>query len=42
MNKKQAEGGVARLERQQGARKAVEADTADKRQRNKDRVVVCC
>ena len=37
------EGAVARVERQQGAGKAVEADTADKRERNKDkdRVVVC-
>ena len=36
-------GGVARLERQEGAAKAVEANTAGKRERNKDKdkVVVC-
>ena len=37
------EGGVARLERQEGAGKAVEASTAGKRKRNKDKdkVVLC-
>ena len=37
------EGGAAGLERQEGAEKAVEANTAGKRERNKDKdkVVVC-
>ena len=42
-NQEATGGGVVRLERQQGAGKAVEANTAGKRRRNKDkdRVVVC-